>query len=95
MATHSSILVWEIPWTEEHLLLFVGALNMLNALGALLILNTQNSMTYIPLLCQFGDKENVQHRAYFIILLSICPYSVPQNLTYVPESQVKLKQLTV
>ena len=56
MATHSSILVWEIPWTEEHLLLFVGVLNMLNALGALLILNTQNSMTYIPLLCQFGDK---------------------------------------
>ena len=47
------------PWTEEHLLLFVGVLNMLNALGALLILNTQNSMTYIPLLCQFGDKENV------------------------------------
>ena len=47
------------------------------ALGTLLILNTQNSMRYIPLLCQFGDKESVQHRAYFIILLSICPYSVP------------------
>ena len=77
MATHSSILAWEIPWTEEHLLLFVSVVNMLNALGTLLILNTQNSMRYIPLLCQFGDKESVQHRAYFIILLSICPYSVP------------------
>ena len=63
MATHSSILAWEIPWREEHLLLFVGVVNMLNALGTLFILNMQNSMRYIPLLCQFWDKENIQHRA--------------------------------
>ena len=70
MATHSSILAWEIPWTEE--------------LGVAKLDTTEPHIyIHITLLRVLKDKATNENEAFYFFLLSFPP-STFQNISCLP-----------